>query len=103
MAKFLGSCALHLMLYPEVAKSMELMKYTLNNPEMFTNPNIVFLIALNAHFVNLAAECINLWFLLAIRDVENTVIYFVGFRIIVRIPDFYSKALINDKLKDGLL
>ena len=62
--KFLAASALHLMLYPEVARSMELMKYILNHNEHFTNPNVAFAIAFTAHHVNILAEVLNLYILL---------------------------------------
>lgn len=62
--KFLSSCALHLMLYPEVARTMKMMKFILNHEEQFTNPNLAFLISFTAHHINLFAEFLNVYMLL---------------------------------------
>jgi hypothetical protein len=43
--KFVASCCLHLILFPEIQKTMQLMKYTVNHPDEFTHPNVAFWIA----------------------------------------------------------
>ena len=101
-AKFFGSCALHLIIYPEIFRSMELMKYTLNHASLFTNEYFTFIIALTAHTLNIMAEMLNIYFLLYQPLAENCIIYFVALVVIVEIPYFYTSALINDKLKDEL-
>jgi hypothetical protein len=59
--KFVASCALHLILYPEISRSMQLMKYTLNHPEQFTHPTIAFMIPFTTHNINIFAEGLNLF------------------------------------------
>ena len=100
LAKFIASCALHLMLYPEVARSMALMKYTLNHAERFTDPNVAFMIAFVTHNINIMAEILNLYQLLYWPTVEYTIIYFVALYIIVEIPHLYMSSLIGEKLKE---
>ena len=102
LAKFFASCALHLMLYPEIARSMRYMKYILNHPEFFTNWMYAFSIALTAHHVNILAEVVNLYMLLFQHSVEHCIIHFVALEIIVEIPHYYNASLINDNLKDEL-
>ena len=102
LVKFFASCALHLMLYPEVSRSMELMKYILNHYEKFTNPNAAISIAFTAHHINIMAEMLNMYILLYQHTVEHCIIHFVALEIIVEIPHYYITALINDKLKDEL-
>ena len=64
LAKFFSSCALHLMLYPEIARSMQLMKYIVNHQEKFTNPLIAFLVAFISLILNVMTEWINIGLLL---------------------------------------
>jgi len=99
LAKFFACCALHLMLYPEVARSMMYMKYVSNHTDNFTHPNVAFLVATSAQSINVLAEAINLYMLLYQHSVEHTIIHFVALEIIVEIPHFYANALISDQLK----
>jgi hypothetical protein len=82
-AKFVASCALHLIIYPEISRSMQLMKYTTNHAELFTHPNIAFAVPFMAHNINILAEALNLFQLLFWSSVEYTIVYFVAMSILV--------------------
>jgi hypothetical protein len=60
--KFPCAIALHFCLYPEVAKGMELMKFSNNHPELFVEcgSEISFMIAFIQVFTALCAEGINI-------------------------------------------
>jgi len=60
--KFPCAVALHFCLYPEVAKGMELMKFTNNHPKLFVDggSEISFFIAFIQVFTALCAEGINI-------------------------------------------
>lgn len=102
LIKFVASVALHFMLYPEVGRTMVLLKYTNNHPEYFTHPRIVFMVAATAHNLNFAAEILNLFMLLYQHTVMHCIIHFVAFEIIVEIPHIYMGSLLDDKLKDQI-
>ena len=102
LCKFVASSALHLILYPEIAKTMALMKYTLNHSDDFTHPKVAFGVPLLSHTVNIFAEGMNLFQLLFWSSVEFTIVYFVALAIVVKIPNIYMECLMDDKLKDKL-
>jgi hypothetical protein len=96
LCKFFSSCALHFMLYPEVAHTMTLMKYVINHPHLFTNPNIALMVPMISTIVNVLAEFINLFMLLNQHSIEHTIIHFVALEILVEIPHIYMGSLIDD-------
>ena len=102
LIKFIASIGLHFMLYPEVGRTMMLMKYVVNHPDQFTHPKIVQLVIFCAHNVNIAAEVLNLFMLLYQHTVEHAIIHFVALEIIVEIPHIYMGSLLDDHLKDRL-
>ena len=100
LAKFFSSSALHLMLYPEVARTMQLLKYIVNHQDKFANPGIAFLVAFTSLTLNLATELVNIALLLYQHSVEHAIIHFVALEVIAEIPHIYMGSLINDKLKE---
>ena len=102
LAKFVCSGALHLMLYPEIANTMTLMKYLNNHIEDFKHPNLVFFIAHTSHIINLVAESLNIYMLVYQHTVEHCIIHFVALEIIVEIPHIYMGSLIDDKMKERI-
>lgn len=52
------------MLFPEIGRTMALIKYINNHHELFTNPNIAYMVAYNAFLLNVGAEILNLYMLL---------------------------------------
>jgi len=102
LIKFVSSCALHLMLYPHVEKSMKMMKYISNHSAGFSNPHICFNIVLLNHCINLSAEIINLWMLSYQHYVEKCIIYFVALEIMVEIPHLMIGSLTDDRLKQRI-
>lgn len=102
LVKFVSSCALHMMLYPFVGRSMMLMKYVLNHPEYFTHPNIAFCVPFIDLNLNIAAEFLNLFMLLYQHTVEHAIIHFVALEIIVEIPHIYMHSLLDDQLKERI-
>lgn len=102
LSKIIASCALHMMLYPEVGRSMQLMKYAVNHPEYFTHPAIAFAIPFTAHNINIVSEALNLFMLIFWSSVEYTIMYFVALEVLVEIPHIYMGSLLDDQLKDRL-
>lgn len=96
MVKFISSCALHMMLYPFVGRSMMLMKHAVNHPSLFTNPTIAFMVPFIDLNINIVAEFLNLFMLLYQHTVEHAIIHFVALEIIVEIPHIYMHSLLDD-------
>ena len=102
LVKFVSSCALHMMLYPFVGRSMAVMKYVLNHPKEFTHPNLAMAVTFSDLNLNILAEFLNLYMLLYQHTVEHAIIHFVALEIIVEIPHRYMDSLLDDQLKDKL-
>ena len=100
LVKFVSSCALHMMLYPFVGRSMALMKYVLNHNEHFTHPTLATLVPFIDLNLNIAAEFLNLFMLLYQHTVEHAIIHFVALEVIVEIPHKYMESLLDDQLKE---
>jgi hypothetical protein len=96
VVKFISSCALHMMLYPFVGRSMMMMKYVLNHYDDFTHPNIALLVPFLDLNLNITAELLNLFMLLYQHTVEHAIIHFVALEIIVEIPHIYMHSLLDD-------
>jgi len=92
LVKFVSATALHLMLHPEVAKMLRLMKYVTNHNEYFTHPNIAFCVIGCAFLTNCLTEIINGYLLLYQPTVEYSIIHFVALEVIVEIPSIYTAA-----------
>lgn len=100
LTNFVSSCSLHIMLYPEVGRTMSYFKYINNHYELFTHPKSASFVAFYAVCICIAAEILNIYMLMNWKDIENTIIYFVALVIIVEIPHMYVSSLLDDKLKD---
>lgn len=89
--KFPCCIALHLELYPEVGKGMELMKLSNNYPFLFVpwGSNISFLIGFIQVFGSLLTEFVNIYLLINIGTVEYCIIYFVSLKIIMKTSELY--------------
>ena len=64
LVKFVAAFCLHLMLYPEIARMLHLMKYITNHNEYFTHPNIAFAVTLFSLMTNISTELVNCYLLL---------------------------------------
>jgi hypothetical protein len=102
LAKFICSCALHLMLYPFVERSMSHMRYVNNHPKKFTHPNVAFAIAFSSFIINILAELINVYLLTYQHNVEHCIIHFVALEVIVEIPHILVGSLGASKLKSRI-
>ena len=98
LVKVICTAALHLMLFPEIAQSMTVMKYIINHQSEFTCPNVAFSIIFVAFFINILAELMNIYMLLYQYKVDYCIIHFVALEIIVEIPGIFMSSLIDDKL-----
>ena len=98
LVKVICTAALHLMLFPEIAQSMTVMKYIINHQGEFTNPHVAFFISFVANSINILAELMNIYMLLYQYKVDYCIIHFVALEIIVEIPGIFMSSLIDDKL-----
>lgn len=102
LAKFVCSSALHIMLYPEIARGMGLRKYVGNHHELFTNPAAVTAIAFTNNLIQFFTEALCIYLLSYQHTVEHCIVHFVALEILVELPHFYSNSLVDDKLKERI-
>jgi hypothetical protein len=98
--KFPCAIALHFCLYPEVAKGMELMKFTNNHAELFVpgGSEISYFIALIQVSTALLAEGINITLLTGQHTVDHSIIHFVALEVIMEVSSLYYESLLHNKL-----
>jgi hypothetical protein len=93
--------ALHLYLYPEVQKGMEIMKFANNQPQMFVScgSEISFTLGLIQVFLALYTEVINIYRLSYQHTVEHCIIHFVALEVIMELNKLYFESLKDHNLK----
>lgn len=93
--------ALHLCLYPEVAKGMELMKLANMYSGYFVDygSEISFIVGFIQVFTALLTEYINIKLLTAQHTVEHCIIHFVALEVIMEVSSLYYESLMHNKLK----
>mmetsp|Transcript_11642 Transcript_11642/g.17667 ORF Transcript_11642/g.17667 Transcript_11642/m.17667 type:complete len:211 (-) Transcript_11642:29-661(-) len=99
--KFPCSVALHFVLYPEVAKGMNLMKFANNQNDQFVThgAEISFCLGCIQVFTALFAEAINLYMLTYQHTVQHCIIHFVALEVIMDVSNMYFESLMSNKLK----
>lgn len=99
--KFPCAIALHLMLYPEVAKGLNIMKFTNQQAHLFegNGSKIGWFLGLNQVCSSIICEIINVYLLTYQHTVEHCIIHFVALEIIVEIGKMYLESLQGNALK----
>jgi hypothetical protein len=99
--KFPCAIALHLMLYPEVAKGLNIMKFCNQQAHLFEGNGaaIGFLLGMNQVFSSIICEIVNVYLLTYQHTVEHCIIHFVALEIIVEIGKMYLESLQGNALK----
>ena len=98
------SVALHFVLYPEVAKGMNMMKFANNQCHLFV-PNgavISYFLGFIQASTALLTEGINVYLLTYQHSVEHCIIHFVALEVIMEVSNLYYEALLGNKLKSVL-
>lgn len=99
VVKFPCTIALHLVLCPEVAKGMELMKFANNHPALFVEngAEISYLIGMTQAFCAFAAEAISVFLLVNQEKADECIIYFISLKVIIEVSAFYFESLMHVK------
>jgi hypothetical protein len=87
--------ALHLVLYPEVAKGINVMKFTNQQAELFEGNGsaIGFMLGLTQVLSVIFCEIVNIYLLTYQHTVEHCIIHFVALEIIVEVGKLYLESL----------
>jgi hypothetical protein len=98
------SFLLHISIMPEIKNSLEMLRYTINNPKNFKTHGyyISFLILLMRLFGNFFTELLNVWKMGQSSAVEDIVKDFIAFGIISEIDDLVASSIMNTKVEDEL-
>jgi hypothetical protein len=104
IVKFACCVTLHIALYPEVAKGMNLMKFANNQCHQFVpgGSEIGYMLGLVQVFTALLAEGINLFLLAFQHTVSHSIIHFVALHVVMEISNLYFESLMGNKLKGVL-
>lgn len=90
--------ALHFILYSQINQGMKLMKFVNQYPERFSDPLLAYMVAFLNNIINLSSEFLNIYMLFFQQKVDYTIAYFFGLAIIVELPKFFAKSLLEDKI-----
>lgn len=98
--KYPCAIALHLILYPEVARGMMIMKFANNQPESFVEygSEVAFVIGFCQATLGIIAEFINLELLAFQHTIQHCIIHFVALEIIMELATIYFESLKDNKL-----
>lgn len=94
--------ALHLLLYPEVATGLDIMKFANQNPDLFigNGAEIAFILGLIQVFMAVFCEAINVFLLTYQHTTDHCIIHFVALEVIMEVTNYYFEAMMDNKLKN---
>lgn len=81
------------MLYPEVKKGMQIMKYCNNHEHLFQEAYMPFLIGFMQYFTSLFATVVNVYMLAYQHTIEHCIIHFVALEVVVELPKIYFESM----------
>lgn len=93
--KFPCALALHFFLYPEVADSLTLMKFAVNEPQQFVNSGseIAFILGFVRCCNAIFCEGINIFMLSFQNTVQYCIIHFVALEVIMEVTKLYFESM----------
>ena len=95
--RFVCAVALHVMLYPEVKKGMQIMKYSNNHEHLFRESYMPFLIGFMQYSTAVLATLVNMYLLAYQKKIEKCIIYFVALEVVVELPRIYFESMHGDE------
>ena len=98
------SFLLHITIMPEIKNSLELLRYTVNNPNNFRHNGyyLSFLILLMRLLGNFFTELLNVWKMGQSSAIEDVVKDFIAFGIIAEIDDLVASSIMNISVENEL-
>jgi uncharacterized Tic20 family protein len=89
---------------PEIKNSLEMLRYTVNNPNNFRHNGyyLSFLILLMRLLGNLFTELLNVWKMGQSTAIEDVVKDFIAFGIISEIDDLVASSMMNMNVEQEL-
>lgn len=102
IVKFTVTCTLHLIMYPGIAKGINLQKFVVNHPEKFERPFLAFIITYINFSVELFSIIANISLIMYKQTIESVIVHVVALHIINHLPHLYREALFSDKLIEGV-
>jgi hypothetical protein len=102
--KFPCAVALHLVLFPQVAKGMKIMKFANNQCDLFVEngAEIAYTIGLIQALTALLCEGINVIMLSYQHYVSHSIIHFVALEVVIELGEMYLESLMDNPLSQVL-
>ena len=94
--KVVCSAALHIMICPEVAGTMDMFKYTINQCHLFEKDSefTVQFLAFVSLIINIVAEILNIYMLTYQHNIVFVLMEVVCLEIIIELPSIYMSSLV---------
>jgi len=98
IARFVASMMMHINCEKDIRNGINMMKYSVNHHERFTNVYATFFIALLSTIIAFITEINVMLILSSLPNILGVVMKYVSLAAISKIPGFYYESLIEHKL-----
>ena len=93
LCRFIGGILLHYALTDHIYEGLIMMKFAINHPWKFKDPNTAIFCGLSKFLINFIVECLNYSLLLTSNDVLNCLWNFLGLNVVRRVPNYIFATL----------
>jgi hypothetical protein len=97
ITKFICGLILHLALFEEFSRAINLMKFAANHVDVFDAPGAAFTVALMQATVTFLVEVLNVTVILMSEDISSVVMNFVALAIIADFDDFIYNGGVKEE------
>lgn len=97
IVRFICGLILHLALFEEFARALNLMKFAMNHEDVFDSPGAAFAVAFLQALITFLVESLNIMVILMSNSVNEVVMNFVALAIIADFDDFIYAGGIKEE------
>ena len=102
LCRFLCGILLHYAMTDNIAEGLLMMKFAINHPWKFKDPNTAIFCGLSNVLIYLTVECLNYSLLLTSNDVLYCLWNFLGLNVVTRVGNYIYSTLSHSPLKKKL-
>ena len=102
LSRFMTGVLLHYAMTDHIAEGLLMMKFAINHPWKFKDPNTAIFCGLSKIIINLTVEILNYSLLMTSNDVLNCLWNFLGLNVVRRIGNYIYNTLHHSPLKKKL-
>ena len=102
LSRFMGGILLHYAMTDHIAEGLYMMKFAINHPWKFKDPNTAIFCGLSKVIINFTVETLNYSLLLTSNDVLNCLWNFLGLNVVRRVGNYIYGTLHHSPLKKKL-